>query len=222
MRAILAALTAVALACPVLAQTTPPQRIKGTIEAFAAPSLTVKTDQGKTVEVTLSADAKIIANEKSTLADIKPGDFVASAAQLGPDGKLHSQELRIFPEPLRGMGEGQYPMDTPNRSMTNATVLEVNGQVKASSGVLKLTFHGSTAGAGGACTGHASGPGKGNCEGQTELVIDKKVPVTKWVLGDASWLETGKAVSLFAATGPEGKLSARGVVVERGGIKPLP
>jgi hypothetical protein len=222
MRAVFAALTAVVLACPALAQTTPPQRVKGTIEAFAAPNLTVKTDQGKTLEIALTPDARVIANEKSTLADIKPGDFVASAAQLEPDGKLHSQELRIFPEAMRGLGEGQYPMDTPNRSMTNATVLEVNGQVKASSGVLKLTFHGSTAGANGACTGHASAPGKGNCEGQTELIIGKKVPVTKWVLGDSTWLETGKAVSLFAATGPDGTLSTRGVVVERGGIKPLP
>ena len=221
MRALFAALAAVVLACPAVAQNTPPQRIKGTIEAFAAPNLTVKTDQGATVEVALAPDAKIIANEKSSLADVKPGDFVASAALAGPDGKLHSQEVRIFPEALRGLGEGQYPMDTPNRSMTNATVQEVNGKVKASQGVLKLTFHGSTAGAGGACSGHASAPGKGNCEGTSELVVDNKVPVMKWVLGDVSWLEKGKAVSIFAAAGPDGKLSTRGVVVERGGVKPM-
>jgi hypothetical protein len=220
MRALFAALAAVVLASSALAQNAPPQRIKGSIEAFAAPDLTVKTDQGKTVEIALLPDAKVIANEKSSLADIKPGDFVASAALVGPDGKLHSQELRIFPEPLRGLGEGQYPMDTPNRSMTNATVQEVNGKVKASSGVLKLTFHGSMAGANGTCSGHASAPGKGNCEGQTELVVDKKVPVMKWVLGDVSWLEKGKAVSIFAAAGPDGKLSTRGVVVEHNGIKP--
>jgi hypothetical protein len=222
MRTLFAALAAAVLVTSAMAQNLPaPQRIKGTIESFAAPTLTVKTDQGTTIVVALSPDAKIIANEKSSLADVKPNDFVASAAMLGPDGKLHSQEVRIFPDALRGLGEGQYPMSLPNQSMTNATVQEVNGKVKASQGVLKLTFHGSTAGANGSCSGHATGPGKGNCEGTTELVVDKKVPVMKWVLGDVSWLQAGKAVSLFAMTGPDGKLTTRGVVVEHNGIKPL-
>jgi hypothetical protein len=222
MRVLFAALAAAVLVSSAFAQNgPPPQRFKGTIEAFAAPNLTVKTDDGKTIEVALSPDAKVIANEKSSVADIKPGDFVASAAMLGPDGKLHSQELRIFPEALRGLGEGQYPMSLPNQSMTNATVTEVNGKVKTAQGVLKLTFHGSTPGANGSCSGHATGPGKGNCEGTTELTIDKKVPVMKWVLGDTTWLEKGKVVSLFAMTGPDGKLTTRGVVVEHNGIKPL-
>jgi len=221
MRALLAAVAAAVLALPALAQNAPPQRIKGTIEAFDAPTLTVKTDQGQTLDIALTPDAKIIANEKSKLSDIKPGDFVASAAILEPDGKLHSQELRVFPEAMRGMGEGQYPMSQPNQSMTNATVQEVNGKVKASQGVLKLTFHGSTPGANGACSGHATAPGKGNCEGTTELVVDAKVPVMKWVLGDTTWLEKGMAVSLFATTGADGKLTARGVVVEHDGVKPL-
>lgn len=222
MRTLFAALAVATLVASAVAQNPPPpQRIKGTIESFAAPTLTVKTDQGTTVAVALTPDAKVIANEKSSLAAIKPGDFVASAAMLGPDGKLHSQELRIFPEALRGVGEGQYPMNQPNQSMTNATVQEVNGKVKTSQGVLKLTFHGSTPSANGVCSGHASAPGKGNCEGTTELVLDKNVPVMKWVLGDSSWLEKGKAVSVFAMTGPDGKLTARGVVVEHNGVKPL-
>ena len=223
MRILRAALAAAVIALPALAQTPPaPQRIQGTIEAFAAPNLTVKTDQGATVEIALTPDAKVIANEKASLADVKPGDFVASAAMLGADGKLHSQEVRIFPEAMRGLGEGQYPMSQPNQSMTNATVEEVNGKVAAKSGVLKLNFHGSTPGANGACSGHASAPGKGNCVGETELVVGPKVPVMKWVLGDTSWLANGMTVSLFAMTGADGKLSTRGVVVEHNGIKPLP
>lgn len=220
MRALAAIFAASLIASAALAAPAP-VRMKGTIESFAAPTLTVKTTDGKTVVVTLAADAKIIANEKISLADIKPNDFVASAAVTGPDGKLHSQEVRVFPEALRGLGEGQYPMDTPNRSMTNATVQEVAGAANAKSGALKLTFHGSTSGANGSCSGHASGPGKGNCTGQTELVVDPKVPVMKWVLGDKTWLEKGKVVSLFAAAGPDGQLTSHGVVVEHNGIKPL-
>jgi hypothetical protein len=221
MRALAGIFAASLIASTALAASPAPVRMKGTVESFAAPTLTVKTTDGKTVVVMLAPDTKIIANEKSSLADIKPNDFVASAAVTGPDGKLHSQEVRVFPEALRGLGEGQYPMDTPNRSMTNATVQEVAGAANAKGGTLKLTFHGSISTAAGSCSGHASGPGKGNCTGQTELIVDPKVPVMKWVLGDASWLEKGNAVSLFAAAGPDGKLTSHGVVVEHNGIKPL-
>jgi hypothetical protein len=199
----------------------PPQRIKGTITDFVAPVLTVKTTDGKSLSVTLLPDARVIANQKIRLSDIKPNDFVASAADLGPDGKLHAEEVRVFPDSMRGLGEGQYPMDKPERRMTNATVVEVAGAARAKTGVLKLTFHGSTAGANGGCTGHASGPGKGTCTGTTEIEVGPKVPVMMWVLGDTSWLEKGKAVSLFTLTGADGKLSTHGVIVEHNGVKPL-
>lgn len=211
------ALTGAAFADPPPA----PQRIKGTIEAFAAPVLTVKTNDGKSLAVTLLPDARIIAAKKASLADIRANDFVASAAVLGKDGKLHAEEVRIFPETMRGIGEGQYPMDTPERKMTNATVMEVAGAAKTKGGTLKLTFHGSTAGSG-VCSGHASAPGKGNCTGQTEIVVGPKVPVSLWMLGEPVWLEKGKAVSLFAIAGADGKLTTHGVIVEHDGVKPLP
>ena len=220
-----ATLAAILVTVPVLAQMAPPpERVRGTIVSFAAATQTlgVKTDAGAAITVTLLPGARVIANQKATLADIKPGDFVASAGLKKADGKIHAQEVRIFPEALRGAGEGQYPMDTPNRSMTNATVEAVNGaSVSAKAGTLKLTFHGSGKNAAGECIGHATGPGKGTCTGQTEIVVGPDVPVMKWILGDTSWLEKGKAVSLLAMRGNDGKLSTHGVVVEHDGLKPL-
>jgi hypothetical protein len=223
MRPIFSIIAASLIAAAASAQTPPPapQRIKATIESFAAPVLTVKAADGKTLAVTMTPDAKVIANEKSSLKAIKPNDFVASAAVKGPDGKLHAQEVRIFPEAMRGIGEGQYPMSQPNQSMTNATVQEVAGAANAKTGTLKLTFHGSMAGTGGGCSGHATAPGKGNCTGTTEIVVDPKAPVMLWVLGDTTWLEKGKAVSLFVITGSDGQLTTPGVVVEHNGVKPL-
>ncbi len=219
-----AALVGILTISPVMADPppAPPQHITGTIDAFdsATQALSVKTSSGMTVSITLAPNVRVITNEKRMVADIKPGDFVASAALKGKDGKLHAQEVRIFPEALRGLGEGQYGMDAPNRSMTNATVVVVNG-VATNAGTLQLTFHGSAKAADGTCTGHANGPGAGTCTGQTEIEVAPGVPVTSWVLGDVSWLVPGMAVSIFASTGADGKLSARGVVVERNGIKPL-
>ncbi|MBU6298068.1 MAG: hypothetical protein KGJ79_18775 [Alphaproteobacteria bacterium] len=218
-----AALAAILFAAAAPAQPTQVEHLKGTILSFApaTQTLLMKTDAGQTEEIAFLKGARVIADQKAALADIKPGDFVASAALKKPDGKLHAQEVRIFPEALRGLGEGHYAMDAPGRSMTNATVEEVNGAgAAAKSGVLKVTFHGSSM-TDGVCGGHATAPGKGVCTGQTELVVGPEVPVTRWILGDASWLQKGKAVSLFAMVGSDGKLSAHGAVVEHNGLKPM-
>jgi hypothetical protein len=213
------ALALVLLVIPVRAETAA-QRITGTIESYAAPVLTVKPAKGASVAITLAPDARIVANEKADFASIKQGDFIASTAAAGKDGRLLAKEVRIFPQALRGLGEGQYPHDTA--SLTNATVVTATAAPKGKGGVLKLSFHGSTPGPNGLCSGHAPAPGQGPCTGDAEIVVGAKTPVTAWVLGDLTWLQIGKAVSLFAVTDAGGKLSSPGVLVEHNGIKPLP
>src|SRR4051794_550610 len=57
--------------------------------------------------VSLDSETEVFIKQPSTLSAIKAGDYVASAAVKGSDGKLRSKDLRIFPEVLRGIGEGQ-------------------------------------------------------------------------------------------------------------------
>ena len=57
----------------------------------------------------VAADAKVYGVEKRRFADVKAGDFVASGGVRGSDGKVRAVELRIYPESLRGVGEGQRP-----------------------------------------------------------------------------------------------------------------
>lgn len=198
-----------------------PQRVTGTIVTYAAPALTVKTPKGEAV-VLLPAGAKVIANERSSFNAIKPNDFVSLTAAAGKDGKLKAREVRVFPEAMRGFGEGQYPGDKADQTRINATVTEAATVVRGKGGLLKLTFHAAAANAIGICGGHAPAPGTGACTGQAEVTVSPATPVTHWVLGDVSWLEPGKAVSLYAVTGPDGKTSTYGVIVERNGVKPAP
>src|SRR3984885_9097737 len=114
-------------ALPALAQTPAPDgvptRISGTVAKLDGNTLSVATRDGQTATVTLTADAAIFGLAKASLADIKPGDFVASGGVKGSDGKIHAVEVRIFPESLRGTGEGQRPWAAkPDGVMTNATV----------------------------------------------------------------------------------------------------
>src|ERR1700676_1849118 len=142
-------------ALPVFAQNPAqgqPARILGTVDSFNGQILSVKAQDGQVASITVPPDLKVMANAKAALADIKPGDFVGSAANKGPDGKLHAEEVHIFPETMRGTGEGHRPMGpNPDRTMTNGTVAMsdpesrtmTNGTVSATtgSGSVILTIH---------------------------------------------------------------------------------
>jgi propanediol dehydratase small subunit len=162
--------------------------IRGTIESKNAQEIVVKTAEGTTASVALASDTVITTNIPASLNSIKAGDFVASAAAQGVDGKLHSTDLRIFPEAMRGLGEGQRPMDKPKMTMTNASVSEV---VAAPEGrVLTVRFK----------------------DGMSELVVVPDVPVTEVVISDISVLRPGMPVEVITAKSADGIVTAKRIM----------
>src|SRR6266576_1089551 len=130
------------LAGPAFAQGNNAINVFGVVDKFDATSIVVKNDDGGAMETfKLAPNVLYIKQSPANLSDIKSNDFVASAAVRKDDGKLHSTELRIFSEKMRGLGEGQRPMnDARNQTMTNATVAGtaiVNG-----SNVMRVKFPG--------------------------------------------------------------------------------
>src|SRR6266478_4694657 len=115
------------IAVPALAQTPPPPdatptRVRGTVEKLDDHNLTVKSRDGQSLSITLAPDVDIITLVKKSLADIKPGDFVASTGVKDKDGKIHAIEARIFPTATPDGGR-QFAWDLmPDSVMTNATV----------------------------------------------------------------------------------------------------
>ena len=114
------------IAVPALAQTPPPDgtptRVRGTVEKLDDHNLTVKSRDGQSLSITLAPDVDIITLVKKSLADIKPGDFVASTGVKDKDGKIHAIEARIFPKATPDGGR-QFAWDLmPDSVMTNATV----------------------------------------------------------------------------------------------------
>jgi hypothetical protein len=160
---------------PALAQSTNAVNFTGTVSQFSSDSLSVKETDGTTETFKVSPNLLVVQNKRAKLADIKPNDFVASAAVRRPDGKLHSTEVRIFPDALRGRGEGQRPMnDAQHQTMTNAAV---TGAVIANgSNDLEVKFHG----------------------GASELIVDPGVPVTRISVVDKSMVTTGARVRVQA------------------------
>lgn len=165
------------LAAPVMAQSPNAFAINATVNSIDAASITLTSEDGGAIETfRLSPTLLVLQNKAATLADIKPNDFIASAAVRKEDGKLHSTELRIFPEAMRGSFEGQFPMkDGPNRTMTNATV--TGTAIVGGSNNIKVRFAG----------------------GESELILDPGVPVTAIVPADKSLVKAGAKVRVQGA-----------------------
>jgi hypothetical protein len=184
------------LVLPALAQEGTPTRIRGTIEKLDGETLVVKSREGQELSVILSNDLKVSAVNKAQLSDIKRGDFIGTAAVPGTDGKLHAQEVLIFPEALRGTGEGYRPWDlTPDSTMTNATVAEVAEGAKGR--LLKLKYK----------------------DGEKEIDVPME-PVVTLAPGDPDLLQPGTAVFIPATTAANGTLAASRVIAGKDGVQP--
>src|SRR5258708_5378822 len=98
-------------------------RVRGAIERLDGAAYVVKTGDGQVVKVPMTDKPLFVAMIKSSMADIKPGMFVGSTAMPEADGSLKAVEVHIFPEAMRGTGEGHRPWDLkPLSTMTNANV----------------------------------------------------------------------------------------------------
>lgn len=194
---LVAGLLAWLLAVPAMAQT-PSVRVAGTVDKLDGATLTVKGKDGEATVVKLADNAAIYGVEKRTVADIKAGDFLASGGVKGPDGQIHAVEVRIFPQSLRGTGEGQKPWSAkPDGGvMTNATVGAVTQS--ASGGVVHVSYK----------------------DGQSEFVVGPDVPVLAYVDADRTLLKPGAAVLIFAQKQSDGTLTTSRVTAEKDGIKP--
>ena len=133
-RRVLGALAAATLAPAIgFAQQAPTVRLRGTIEALSDSRLTLKERSGQRMELALSPTYTVTEVFPIKMEDIKPGSFVGVGGLPLPDGSQRAIAVLLFPEAMRGTGEGHYPFDfLPQSTMTNATVAEVaaipNGQ----------------------------------------------------------------------------------------------
>jgi hypothetical protein len=157
----------------------------------------VKPAEGSDVTLTLTPDARIVGVVKASLADIKPGSFVGSAAMPQPDGSQKALEVHIFAESQRGTGEGHRPYTVPNSTMTNGTV---GNAVKGVDGnTVMLSYKG----------------------GEKRIVVAPGVPIVRYEIGGRGDLKPGAAFTVLSAVKkPDGTFTASRVNVGRDGAVP--
>ncbi len=188
---------------PALAQSNA-VRVRGTIEQVNGSVLTVKSLQGETLTVKLTDDATVMALVKASLADIKPGTFVGSTAMPEPNGHWQAVEVHIFPEAMRGTGEGNRPFDyKPKSTMTNGTVgavatgpSTVGGSVAKTQGTtLTLRYK----------------------EGEKAIDVTPETVIVSYAPGSKDELKPGAQISIARATRQaDGTLATVRVNVGRG------
>lgn len=100
-------------------------RVRATLENVSAPMLTAKSRDGAEMKIKLADNAPVNEVVKASLSDIKADSYIAVTAMPQPDGSQKAVAILIFPEAMRGVGEGHRPWDLePNSTMTNATVAD--------------------------------------------------------------------------------------------------
>ena len=196
---LIAAALILALSAPAWAQATPPTAVRGMIERVAPDreSLEVKTRDGDEKTLRLPADAKVARVVAASLADLKPGVYVGVAAVPGEGGGLKALEVHIFPELLRGVGDGHRPFDlAPGSTMTNGAVNARVDEVDGSK--IVVAYNG----------------------GQQTITIDKSTPIVAIEPGGLGDLTAGAAIVARGRAGEGGAYEARSVVVGVGGVSP--
>jgi hypothetical protein len=196
--------TVVALAAAaswqVSAQQPQGERVRGTIDKLDGSTLAVKTNDGQAMRIKLTDDARIVGVAKASMADIKEGMFIGSAAMPQADGSQKSLEIHIFPEAMRGTGEGHRPYTIPNSTMTNGTVGAVGNAVAAVDGnTVMLKYKG----------------------GEKKMVVPPGVPIVRYEIGDKSDLKPGAAFTILSAVKKsDGTYETNRVNVGRNGAVP--
>jgi len=180
----------------VQAQAPAPERVRATIESVAPSEITVVTKGGDTLALKLS-DAVPIAWVVSTPLDtIQAHSFIGVTAVPGANGTLRALEVHVFPEAMRGSGEGHRPWDlAPGSTMTNGTV----GSVVGSEGrQLTVDYKG----------------------GEQKIFVPENAPVVTYQPADRHALTKGAHIIAFANDNPDGSRTAVRIAVGKDGLTP--
>ena len=184
---LIAAVSAAAIA---QAPANPPVRIRGTVERIDRTNLTVKANSGQSMSVKLADNFVVMGIAKASLSDVASGKFIGTTTVGERDGALVALEVHIFPENMRGTGEGHYDWDLrPSSKMTNANVASVTSMGKDR--VLTVQYKG----------------------GEKKVLVPENAVIVSFTPADRGELKPGAKVFVNAQRQPDGSLTAARVNV---------
>jgi len=192
-----AAMVVVSSLCAIAQQPPTPSRVRGTIVSVDGDVIAVKSRSGEDVKLHMTGDMRVVGIIRISLADIKLGSFIGATTVPGPDGRQDAVEVHVFPENMRGTGEGSRPYDLrPNSTMTNATVAETVAGHDGQTLMIKYK------------------------DGEKKIMVGPDTPVVTYVAADKSDLKPGAKIIAFVKQLPDGSFETNRVSVGRDGLTP--
>jgi hypothetical protein len=181
---------------PALADPPKPFRTRGTINVVGSDSMKLTSRTGDKLIVTLTSSTTVVAIVPIKLEEIQPGSFIGTAAMPQADGAQRALEVHVFPESMRGTGEGHRPFDLqPQSTMTNGTVGSVTGTTGRT---LTVTYQG----------------------GQKTIIVPPETPIVTYEPATRAMLAAGAHVILFGTQADDGSITATRISVGKDGMVP--
>lgn len=173
-------------------------RIRGTIEGIEGPVYVVKNRDGAELKLTVTDNPLFVVIVPAKMADIKQGMFVGSAGMMQPDGSQKAIEVYIFPESMRGTGEGHYDWDLlPKSKMTNANVEQAVNSVDGQ--ILSVKYK----------------------DGEKKLLVTPETIIVTYEIGRKDEVQPGTKIFVAAAKKqPDGTVQAPRITYGRNGQAP--
>jgi hypothetical protein len=197
-RSLLIVLGCVSVAPAAFAQTAAPAitRLRATIETAGPGELALITRRGEKVTLKLADNLSVAWIVKTELGTIQPNAFIGVTSVPAEGGTMKALEVHVFPEAMRGTGEGHRPWDLePGSTMTNGTV----GSVKVTNGrTITVGYKG----------------------GEQTIFVPENVPVVTYQPATREALTKGAHIIAFATEGTDGSLSAARISVGKDGLVP--
>jgi hypothetical protein len=195
------------------AQPASPEHVRGQIVSVDGNTLTVKSKTGKTVKLNLADDVKVAVAEKGDMSDVKDGAFIGTTAVPEKNGTLRAIEVHVFPDSMRGTGEGHRPWDLrPGSTMTNATVSKSDESAGGKSGSTMTN----------ATVSKVAGRKLSlkYKDGEKTVEVPANAKVVKLEPGDKSELKKGVHLFAIASKQSDGTLRAERLTVGKNGLVP--
>jgi X-X-X-Leu-X-X-Gly heptad repeat protein len=197
--------------------------VRGTLKDVSDSIVTLTTSSGD-VRVALATPVKVFTRATADLSRVSDHAFIGVTSVPQPGGTQRATEIHIFPEELRGLGEGSRPMTAPSGgsggTMTNGSVSDsrmTNGSATMTNGSATMT-NGSATMTNGAARMKDSASGGGRTMtvayqgGSQTITVPPNVSVTE-IVATSTKLAPGASVVIPATKRPDGTLTTSRIML---------
>jgi hypothetical protein len=173
-----------------------PIRLRGVIEQVDAQSITIKERRGEIIKIAMPPNPNITEVYPIKMSDIQENSFIGTATLTSSSGRLEALEVLVFPEAMRGTGEGHFAWDLmPGSMMTNANVSQL--KTIGSGRELKLDYKG----------------------GSKVVYVPENAPIVTFRPGSSALL-VSQANAILTVIEKDGQVTLLRITVGKDGFKP--